>query len=327
MLPNWLYGKSKSKLTSILGGGGGTPADYNQVKAQVSQNTEDILLLSDALDDKAALTQITNPNLFDNPWFTINQRGLSNYVQAGYGVDRWRINADNTPTIEFTNNGIEISNYVAGNIVLYQRYESNFINNSKDYTLSIMTSDGTILSSALKKDGSLFRMGELAGAQFYHKVAEVGDTFEIEIFVNTITSNLAIRAAKLELGSVSTLGMDTEPNYATELLKCQRYYQKFNFSGNGPIGFGFAGSGVSARIAIPLLAPMRITGQIASLTNGYEKIVILNNNTEHAVSMLATRVNECYCFLDITSSDLTPNKLCVAKQGTGAFILEIAADL
>jgi hypothetical protein len=35
MLPNWLYGKSKSKLASILGGGG-TPADYNQVKAQIN---------------------------------------------------------------------------------------------------------------------------------------------------------------------------------------------------------------------------------------------------------------------------------------------------
>ena len=42
MLPNWLYGKSKSKLASILGGGGGTPADYDQVKAQVAQNTEDV---------------------------------------------------------------------------------------------------------------------------------------------------------------------------------------------------------------------------------------------------------------------------------------------
>jgi hypothetical protein len=36
MLPNWLYGKSKSKLATILGGGGGTPADYNQVKAQIN---------------------------------------------------------------------------------------------------------------------------------------------------------------------------------------------------------------------------------------------------------------------------------------------------
>lgn len=36
MLPNWLYGKSKSKLQEILGGGGGTPADYEQLKAQAN---------------------------------------------------------------------------------------------------------------------------------------------------------------------------------------------------------------------------------------------------------------------------------------------------
>lgn len=55
MIPNWLLGKSKSKLQEILGGGG-TPADYNQVKAQVNQNTESIALLNtsnQALTDQA----------------------------------------------------------------------------------------------------------------------------------------------------------------------------------------------------------------------------------------------------------------------------------
>lgn len=51
MLPNWLYGKSKSKLQELLGGGG-APSDYNQVKAQVTQNTEDITLLNNAVDAK-----------------------------------------------------------------------------------------------------------------------------------------------------------------------------------------------------------------------------------------------------------------------------------
>lgn len=59
MLPNWLYGKSKSKLQEILGGGG-APADYDQVKAQVTQNTEDIELLSDTLDEKAAKSDLAS---------------------------------------------------------------------------------------------------------------------------------------------------------------------------------------------------------------------------------------------------------------------------
>lgn len=51
MLPNWLYGKSKSKLASILG----VPADYDQVKAQVNQNAEDI----DELSSKSTLTTLS----------------------------------------------------------------------------------------------------------------------------------------------------------------------------------------------------------------------------------------------------------------------------
>ena len=66
MLPNWLYGKSKSKLASILGGGG-APADYDQVKAQVNQNTENILTLSNAVDAKVGWSdyaQVGAVNLF-----------------------------------------------------------------------------------------------------------------------------------------------------------------------------------------------------------------------------------------------------------------------
>lgn len=68
MLPNWLYGKSKSKLASILGGGG-TPADYDQVKAQVTQNAENITLLSDAVQDSVTwddLSEVGAVNLFNN---------------------------------------------------------------------------------------------------------------------------------------------------------------------------------------------------------------------------------------------------------------------
>ena len=49
MLPNWLYGKSKSKLAELLGGGG-TPSDYAEVKAKVTQNAGDIALLNSTVE-------------------------------------------------------------------------------------------------------------------------------------------------------------------------------------------------------------------------------------------------------------------------------------
>lgn len=167
---------------------------------------------------------VSNPNLLDNPWFTVNQRGLSNFVNNGYGVDRWRFVSNGSTTISFTNNGIEISDYVEDNIVIAQRFESDLLDTSKDYTLSIMVSDGSILSSSLNKTNSLSFMGQLAGAHFFQKTALLSGIPEFELYVNGLTTDLTIRAIKLELGSVSTLAMDTAPNYTSELLKCQRYY-------------------------------------------------------------------------------------------------------
>lgn len=41
------------------------------------------------------------------------------------------------------------------------------------------------------------------------------------------TTTIVVKSVKLELGSVSTLENDTVPNYAEELVKCQRYFQIF----------------------------------------------------------------------------------------------------
>lgn len=61
MLPNWLYGKSKSKLASILG----VPSDYAQVKAQVTQNEEDIEELSDFVNISTNLNDPTQISVAD----------------------------------------------------------------------------------------------------------------------------------------------------------------------------------------------------------------------------------------------------------------------
>jgi hypothetical protein len=219
MLPNWLYGKSKSKLASILGGGGGTPADYNQVKAQVNQNTEDIALLSDALDDKAALTQISNPNLLDNPWFTVNQRGITSWSNeiVGYSADRWKHDENATGSI--------INGVYTCNAPTYQIWEDDRITSllGKTVTLSWILSDGSIgfetktLPSALTSEYvNPFTNENVILA------LKSGNSSQAA----RIAAGVAIRAVKLELGSISTLAMDTAPGMATELLKCQRYFQR-----------------------------------------------------------------------------------------------------
>ena len=46
-------------------------------------------------------------------------------------------------------------------------------------------------------------------------------------FAITAGCSITLKAVKLEIGSVSTLANDAPPNYAAELAKCQRYFQRF----------------------------------------------------------------------------------------------------
>lgn len=85
MLPNWLYGKSKSKLASILGGGG-TPADYDEVKAQVTQLTQDSVTW-DNLSEVGAVNRLegilTQTKTVNTHTFTPNSDGSITITNTG----------------------------------------------------------------------------------------------------------------------------------------------------------------------------------------------------------------------------------------------------
>lgn len=231
MLPNWLYGKSKSKLAELLGGGG-APSDYNQVKAQVTQNTEDIASLGDT---KAALTQITNPNLLDNPWFTVNQRGQSSYTELNkYTVDRWRTEGNSADfSIDIVSDGVQLKRNVSeGYFALSELKESTLLTPDKKYTLSILYSDGTVKSNTFTVpayEQSYLRIASTQshmGCQAIIDRAASGNYNTFVLYDGDISVSPTIRALKLEVGEISTLAMDPRPEYALELAKCQRYFQR-----------------------------------------------------------------------------------------------------
>lgn len=252
MLPNWLYGKSKSKLASILGGGGGIPEDYNQVKAQVTQNAEDILLLSDALDGKAALTQISNPNILHNPWFNVNQRGVTSVTASnGFIADRWGVYTT-LATFEVTRNSsghIVIDNTSGDAIItVFQKRTSTYINSlhGKKVTASVMFSDGTIKSGSITFDST--QSGTYYSDDDYALNYNPTSGSILAIVVRA-GKTATVKALKLEVGEVSTLAMDPRPEYALELAKCQRYFQRIaNKTANkASIGLGLAQSAIYLR--------------------------------------------------------------------------------
>lgn len=174
----------------------------------------------------------SNRNFVDNAWFTINQRGQSSYSANGYTVDRFRI-WGNGLTLSPTTNGITVS---VSSSESDRRFVSHYIDPSyipllsgKTVTVSLLIADGTLISktgvigegilistSTTDEDHTVMVRCIMSGGVFFVDFGVIPGA--------TVT----IRAVKLELGSVSTLAYDVAPDYAEELLKCQRYYRQYS---------------------------------------------------------------------------------------------------
>lgn len=183
-----------------------------------------------ALDAAWAVRNLGNINLLDNPDFTINQRGVSGTIfTPGYFLDRWKL----------TSGSVTIS---SGGITL---------NGTIQQILETAPS-GTLTASYLTNSGVQKASYDSASKTF-----------------SITASNVLIKAAKLELGSVQTLAHldgstwvlnDPPPNKALELAKCQRYFIRMKESANrtygGTLGSNFAYT--SARIFEHILLPVTL---------------------------------------------------------------------
>jgi len=162
---------------------------------------------------------ISNENLLDNPWFTVNQRGLSTYSGGSqYTADRWKYDyAGSTSSVDVSSSGITINNTNTYTFI-EQKFESvsNILN--RPLTASILFSDGTIKSGTAIFDGTTSINFLPTTEDVRLQMNYLNNSFRV---VSYSSSPVSIRAVKLELGTVSTLANDVEPNYAFELAKCR----------------------------------------------------------------------------------------------------------
>lgn len=184
---------------------------------------------------------VSNRNLLDNPWFTVNQRGFTSASasQKAYTVDRWFLTFSSSATESIScvknDNGVVITNNdTAATQFFCQEFDSYGIAqiNNRTVTISVMTADGNIYTGttyfvAGTSVPAAVTVGNVAEIRLYSPNVNRLQ-FVFDIFAN---STVSIKAVKLELGSISTLAMDTAPNYAEELLKCQRYFVRYNSDG------------------------------------------------------------------------------------------------
>lgn len=154
-------------------------------------------------------TKFSNPNLLINPDFKINQRGSTTYT-TGYTVDRWKINSG---TVKTSSSGITVTLNNKGQFI--QQFGNTL---SGTYTATIKVT--SITGDCVLFIGSHSLQLNKAGT---FTITENGSITGISLYKNTAgTCTINIEYIKLEQGSVSTPFI--VPDYATELVKCQRYY-------------------------------------------------------------------------------------------------------
>lgn len=173
------------------------PSDYRDLTAKV-----------DNIDER-----VTNRNLLDNPWFTVNQRGattINGNATTQYGADRWIAYYGQ---VVFSENGVTFKGNTTAII-------DQILNSTLDgtYTLSVLI-DGQIHSLTFEISNQetvgYWPIGES------HLQVQIFNALSVRLYNGDNAEDITVRAFKLEKGSKSTLSMDTVPNYADELLKCQ----------------------------------------------------------------------------------------------------------
>lgn len=171
----------------------------------------------------ATKDELSHRNLLDNGWFTINQRNVSGSLSDGYTVDRWQVGLHGG-SITYNQSAHSLTFGTTTNVDYFiQQIEPSLRDelHGKVVTFSIIEND-TIKTKTFTfdKNARNYEVGiPNASVTFWY-----GANGELCIRHRLGAPQTTIKAAKLELGSVSTLANDVAPNYAEELLKCQRYF-------------------------------------------------------------------------------------------------------
>lgn len=225
------YGASSQTVKEL------TKAEYDALTEEQKKNgiiymvtdedsAEDIHVVNEVRDDeytvpssKVVYGLAHNNNLLDNPFFTVAQAGYGgNHGSVAYVADRWkcgRILSSFDNGLSITWNGEQTFGW------MLQKLEDSLLINlrGKVVTLSVDLNGTVISHSFTYPNGVTYETQQMNGITFF-----INDTGDNNVGIRFYsTSAYVVRSMKLEYGSISTLANDSAPDYATELLKCQRY--------------------------------------------------------------------------------------------------------
>jgi hypothetical protein len=283
---------------------------------------------------------ISNPNLLDNPWFTVNQRGQSSYGANTFSLDRWR--SGNNNQVAISENVVTLSPVnTSQSCVFYQVFEDEADGlNGKTVTLSLLDGSGNLytVSHVVEHKTTwtqLFWKGFNDSFSIGLTAQPLTDgKYRYSFDINTYaTKTLTIKAVKLELGSVSTLAQDTAPNYQQELAKCQRYFYRYKAAHTG-FYFGLAIAWNTNKMSMILTVPcMRSTATITPsdfsdfLVSKGASSVSPHNITNFENLGQSEQNHDSGLLITTSESDLTSGDIYVLKAVNSSAYIDFSADL
>lgn|GEM_PF-5947653 len=272
-------------------------------------------------------------NLFNNPFFTVNQRGVTSGTitdAAVVGPDRWHLFqcswsvANNAITLAWGGGG------TAAGFLQRTGPEVGYALVGKTCTISAYI-NGTLYAKTvqIKEPGygaQDLLLGEGVNIRVITDALSGNRGVEVQ-FRTTSTTNVTIGPVKFELGSVSTLANDAPPEYAEELMKCNFYDIKLKTSAQyGYLGYGIADSATSATILIPL--PNNMRDATPTITTGGTIAVKGGTSGTHTMTGITFKLRVTGGVLvTVATTGLTTGEFCLLQLNNTSSYINLSADL
>ena len=206
----------------------------------------------------------TNPNLLDNPFFTVRQRGDGPFSGAVFTADRWSI-AGSTGSATLTSNGISVSLAAGAPILQRLGFELEL---GGPHTVSILEQGGTLSSATFTPTAG--RENVVSVGEYlldFDTRSEYAPYYRFMIYKNSAWT-ADFKAFKLEKGTVSTLANDVPPDYGTELAKCQRYFIRIAPTAYTTLWSGVCINASTFAFNITTPVPMRVSNAMTITFTG-----------------------------------------------------------
>ena len=176
---------------------------------------------------RSALGVVNSPNLnlLINPDFRkaffINQRGKESYSGIGYTGDCWKIN-NASGVVTIGDNGLTMS--ASGSACYFCQWLERDLT-GEQMTLSCIENGSVHSKSGVISKQASLSMEMPSGVQLI-LAWDSGKSLYRTYFSIGAGESTTVSKVKLEKGSVSTIDIDAPADRATELVKCQRFFNR-----------------------------------------------------------------------------------------------------